>query len=60
MIPSQPVFTFLPNVACLAEKKQILISVFRMIRPGIEHIIYHTQGEYANHYTTDGVSNQYN
>jgi hypothetical protein len=40
------------NAACLAEKKQILILVFDLTRPGIELTIYHTRDKHANHYPT--------
>jgi hypothetical protein len=30
--------------------------VFGLTSPGLEPMIYHTQGEHANHYTTDAVS----
>jgi hypothetical protein len=29
--------------------------VFGLIRLGLKPTIYHTQGEHANHYTTDAV-----
>jgi hypothetical protein len=29
--------------------------VFALTRPGLKPTIYHTQGEYANYYTTDAV-----
>jgi hypothetical protein len=31
-------------------------AFFGLTRPGIKPTIYHTQGEYASHYTTDVVS----
>jgi hypothetical protein len=40
------------NATCLEEKQHI---VFGFIRSGLESTIYHTQGEHANHYTTDWV-----
>jgi hypothetical protein len=29
--------------------------VFGLTRPGLEHTIYRTRGEHANHYATDAV-----
>jgi hypothetical protein len=46
---------FLLNAACIADKHQIPILVFDLTRPWFELTIYHTQGEYANHYATDAV-----
>jgi hypothetical protein len=40
---------FLLNAVCLAEKQQIPILVFGLTRTGLEPMIYHTQGEHANH-----------
>ena len=54
-IPSQPVFAFLLYAACLAEKQQIPIYCLLFDLIGLEPTIYHTQGEHANHYTTDAV-----
>jgi hypothetical protein len=48
---------FLLNAACLAEKQQIQILVFGFTQSGLEPTIYlyHTRGEYTNHYTPDAV-----
>jgi hypothetical protein len=46
---------FLLNPACLAEKQQIQILAFGLTWSGLEPTIYRTQGEQANHYTTDVV-----
>ena len=46
---------FLLNAACFAEKQQIPILVFGLIRSGLEPTIYCTRDEHANHYTTDAV-----
>jgi hypothetical protein len=43
---------FLLNAACLAEKQQIPILQFL----GLEPMVYRTQGEHSNHYTTDAVT----
>jgi hypothetical protein len=41
---------FLLSAACLAEKQQIpIFIVFGLTRPGLEHTIYRTRGEHANH-----------
>jgi hypothetical protein len=32
--------------------------VFGFTRPGLEHTIYRTRGEHANHYTTDTAVNE--
>jgi hypothetical protein len=44
---------------CLVEKQQIPILVFSLQLPGLEPLIYRTQGEHANHYATDAVFNVY-
>jgi hypothetical protein len=36
------------NAACLVENTNFI--VFGLTRPGLEPRIYHTRGEYANHY----------
>ena len=46
---------FLFNAVYLAEKQQIPISVFGLIRLGLEPTIYRTRGEHANLYATDAV-----
>jgi hypothetical protein len=46
---------FLLNAACLAEKQNSNITVFVLIRSGLEPTIYHTWGEHTNHYTIDAV-----
>ena len=46
---------FILKVVCLAEKKQIQISVFGITRPGLEPMIYRTWGQHANQYATDAV-----
>jgi hypothetical protein len=47
---------FLLGAACLAEKQRIQnFIVFGLTRSGLEHTIYRTRGEYANHYTTNVV-----
>jgi hypothetical protein len=43
------------NAAYLAEKQQIQILAFGLTWSGLEPTIYRTQGEQANHYTTDVV-----
>ena len=48
-------FLFLLNAMCLAEKKQIRISVFGFTLSGPKPTIYRTRGEHANHYITDAV-----
>jgi hypothetical protein len=48
-----PLLLVVFNVVCLAEKKQIQISVFGITRPGLEPMIYRTRGQHANHYATD-------
>jgi hypothetical protein len=40
---------FLYNAACLVEKQQIPILQSGLTRQGLEPMIYHTQGEHANH-----------
>jgi hypothetical protein len=51
----QFLFFFL-NVACLAEKQHInYFMVFGLNRSGLEHTIYRTRGERANHYTKDAL-----
>ena len=52
LIPSQPVFLFLLNVACLAEKQRIPISKSII---WLEPTIYHTRGEHTNHYANNVV-----
>jgi hypothetical protein len=40
----------------LSEKQHInYFMVFGLNRSGLEHTIYHTRGERANHYTKDAV-----
>ena len=46
---------FILNVVCLAEKKQIQITVFVITRPGLEPMIYRTWGQHAKQYATDAV-----
>ena len=42
--------------ACLVEKQQIPIFIaFALTRPTLEPMIYHIQGEHANHYPTNVV-----
>jgi hypothetical protein len=38
-----------------AETTNTNFIVFGLTQPGLEPMIYHTQGEHANHYTTDAV-----
>jgi flavoprotein len=47
---------FLLNAVSLAEKQQIpILIVLDLTRSWLEPTIYHTQGEHANHCTTDAV-----
>jgi hypothetical protein len=46
---------FILKIVCLAEKKQIQISVFGITQPGLEPMIYNTWGQHANQYATDAV-----
>jgi hypothetical protein len=43
------------NAVCLAEKQQIPILVFGLIRPGLEPTIYHIRGEHGNCCITDVI-----
>jgi hypothetical protein len=51
---------FFLNTACLAEKQQIPI-LQSLVSPdqGSKPTIYHTRGEYANHYTTDAANSKW-
>ena len=46
---------FLLNAECLAKKEQLPILVIGFTQSGLEPTIYRTQGEHANHYTTNTV-----
>jgi hypothetical protein len=54
MIPSQPVLVLSPECYVLSGEATH-IMVFGLILMGLEHTIYHTRGEHANHYTIDAV-----
>jgi hypothetical protein len=56
LILSQPVFALSP-LCCLlwGEATNTNFIVSGLTRSGIEPMIYHTQGEQANHYTTNAV-----
>jgi hypothetical protein len=54
LIPSQPVFALSPH-CCLLSKEATHFIVFGLTRPGLEPMIYPTQAEHANYYTTDAV-----
>ena len=43
------------HVACLAEKPNTTCIVFGLTCLEREPTIYHTQGDHANHYTTNAV-----
>jgi hypothetical protein len=48
---------FLFSAACLAEKQHIPILLsLGLTQPELEHTIYRTGGEHANHYTSDAVA----
>ena len=56
-IPSQPVFVLSPYCCVLSgEAINTNLKVFGLTRSRLEPTIYCTQGEYANHYTTDEVT----
>ena len=55
-IPSQPVFALSPLWCVLSnEATNTNFIVFDLTRPGLEPMIYHTQGEHGNHYYTVAV-----
>ena len=55
-IPSIPVFALSPQCCVLSgEATNTNCIVFGLTRPGLEHTIYHTRDELANHYTTNVV-----
>ena len=37
-------------------RKYQIGAIFGLTRPGLEPMIYHTLGEYTNHYTTAAVN----
>ena len=56
LIPRQPVFVLTPYCCLLnGEAANTNLIVFNFTRPGLKLMIYHTRGEYANHYTTDAI-----
>ena len=56
LIPRQPVFVLTPYCCLLnGEAANTNLIVFNFTRPGLKLTIYHTRGEYANHYTTDAI-----
>jgi hypothetical protein len=56
LIPSQPVFALSPLCCVLSgEATNGNLIVFGLTPSVLEPTIYHTQGEHANHYTTDAV-----
>jgi len=56
LIPRQPVFVLTPYCCLLnGEAANTNLIVFSLTRPSLEPTIYHTQGEYPNHCTTDAV-----
>jgi hypothetical protein len=58
LIPSQPVFALSPKCCVLSEEAtNTNITGFGLTWPGLEHMIYRTWGEHANHYATDSLSN---
>jgi hypothetical protein len=57
LIPSQPVIAHTPYWCVLSrEATNTNFNVFGLTRSGLEHMIYHTRCEHANHYTTDVMS----
>jgi hypothetical protein len=58
LIPSQPVFGLSPYCCVLSgEVTNTNFIVFGLTQSGLEPKITRTQGEHANHYTTDVVGN---
>ena len=58
LIASQPVFTLSPKCCVLSkEATNTNVIVFGLTWPGLEHMIYRTRGEHANHYAIDSLSN---
>jgi hypothetical protein len=56
LIPSQPVFAFIPYCCVLRwEATNTNFIVFGLTRRGLEPTINSTRGEHANHYTADVV-----
>jgi hypothetical protein len=45
----------LSSYCCVLRGEATTIIVFGLTGPGLEHTIYSTRGEYANHYATDTV-----
>jgi hypothetical protein len=60
LIPRQPVFDLSPLCHVLSgEESNTNSIVYGLTRLGLKPYIYHTQGEHANHYTTDVVEHFY-
>ena len=55
LIPSQPVFAFLLNAECLAEKQTYLFDILCFDPIGARTTISRIPGEHTNHYTIDAV-----
>ena len=56
LIPSQQSLLLLLSAACLVEKNKYQFDSLWLDPTRAQFTIYHTQGEHANHYTTDAVS----
>ena len=56
IIPSQPIFALTPKCCVLSGAAvNTNFIVFGLTQPGLERMIYQTQNNHTNHYTTDVI-----